>query len=460
MSYFPDEIFSLIFSKLPDNGRDGADMACRRFHAIIEPIRYRSIEIKTSKQLELFVRAITQNPQLCQHVQHAKIMWLPRGPKKHVVPEHWRNGLLVINQYWNEKIAGNTSSTESLHTILCRDWVEYPVVDCEVPTIGKKEETWLSNGIEVILVSILFKALVNLVSLGLLTVEELWRALDYCPGKPLVYGGALTEGVLPKIRKVLRAEGPRCNCPSAQALEAILWLRHPGMESFIYSPSQNNPYPNPPLPLPLIVKLMGTSDVKDFKYGGPMKWQLLQTMLMLPKGLNEIDFVALTPCASFEIFSGKEEGWFHQSLSQSLLHHAHSLRTLSIRFTGWPDFVKEVTGLTFGNTLRELSRLEVLESPINLLLSPDPAKELVLSHILPSSLRSLTIWPQDETARTEKLLWSDAACIGALNIGLQEIISQCPSTQKIFLQCFREKTSFGKLQSLIKDPKVKNLLIS
>jgi hypothetical protein len=458
MDRFPDKILSAIFGKLPDKERDGVDMACRRFHAIMEPIRFRSIDIKTTKQLELFVRSIIQNPRLPQHVQHAKIMWLPKEAKKHVVPEHWRSGLLVTNQYLNEKIAGNTSSAERLHTILCRNWDEYPVADYGV--IGEKEELWLRNEIEGVLVSLLFKTLTNLIELSLVTAAELTCAVDHCPGQRMMYAGRITEGVLPKLRRITRAEGPRCHCPSAQMLETTMWLRHPSIEAFTYSPSRYNPYSSPTLPLDWILSYMGTSNVKVFTYAGPMKWHLLEQILILPRGLTEIHFPLLGPCASFDSLSHRTEGWFHRSLSQTLLQQAHSLRILKIRFGGWPDFVKEVTDLNLGKTFLGLTKLEELVAPINLLLGPDPAKKLVLSTILPPSLRSLTIWPQDKTGRTQKLLWDDQACTEALKIGLRKIISQCPSIQEVVLRCFTEKSSVGNLRSLIKNPKVKRILIS
>jgi hypothetical protein len=459
MRAFPDEIFSLIFQELPDNGRDSVDTACRRFHAIMEPIRYRSVELQASTKIQLFLRSIIHNPRLTQLVRKVDIMWYINDIKDHPVPEHWRNGLLVVNQYLNQKIAGNIPSAEVLRTKLCDNWGDYPEVDYK--TISKQEEKWLMNGIEVIILGLFFKILTNLVDLELLAPEAFFSALDSCPGKPLVVSGALTEGVLPNLQRVTHTEGPKCLCPSAQFLEIMLWLRHPGVRNLIFTPSRWNPYPSPPLPSSWLVNYKHGSNVEDLVLSGPMKWTLIESVLMLPKRLTQIQLLSLKPCPSFLLFSSEPRGWFHRSLSQSLLRHAHSLRKLVLQFKGWPETpetAKEVTEFTFDTMLLELTNLRELVAPINLFLGLDPTKKLILSDTLPSSLYILMIWPQDKTSHGLDSVWNDEVCISALNIGLEKIISQCPLINTVFLRCFEDENFVYELQSLVSDPKVKGLL--
>jgi hypothetical protein len=453
MRAFPDEIFSLIFRELPDNERDSVDTACRRFHAIMEPIRYRSVELQSSTKIQLFLRSIIHNPRLSQLVRHLDIMWYILDIKDHPVPKHWRNGLLVINQYLNQKIEGNISSSEVLRTRVCRNWDDYPVVSYK-KTI-EKEEKWLSNGIEVVILSIFFKMLTNLVELELLAPESIFSALDSCPGKPLVDSGALTEGVLPSLRTVAHTEGPKCRCPSAQLLETMLWLRHPGVRDFTFTPSKWNPYLNPPTPLSW---LDNPSGIEVLMHIGPMKWSLIKSMLLLPKGLTQIIFPVLEPCPSYLVFLSEPEGWFHRELSRHLLRHTHSLYKLVLRFKDWPEDAKEITEFTFGTMLLELTNLRELIAPINLFLGLDPAKELLLSDTLPSSLQIVVIWSQDKSSRGPKGLWDDEACISALDIGLEKIISQCPLIRAVGLKCFEDESSIYELRSLVTDPKVKKLL--
>jgi hypothetical protein len=458
MRPFPDEIFGLIFRELPDNERDGVDTACRRFHAIMEPIRYRSVELQSPTKMELFLRSIVYNPRLTQHVRRMEIVWDLKDTEDRVVPEQWRNGLVLVNQYLNEKLAGSSSSAENLRTRLCREWDDYPVVSHE--GISEKEEKWLMRGIEVVIVSIFFKMLTELVDLHIASSEEFFGGLDSCPGNPLVVRGVLTEGVLPNLRKVTRLEGSDCHCPTAQLVEAMIWLHHPGVQSFTFCPNRRNPYPGPPLSRSWVAKYMRTSNLTVFEHIGPMKWTLMEPMLIMPKALVEIRFFSLEPCASFAVFLSEPEGWFHRSFSRCLHQHAHSLRRLELNFVHWPEFLKDVTEFTFGTMLLDLACLEQLIAPINLFLGLDPTKRLILSDSIPSSLRVMVILPQENTNLDQQGLWDDQACIGALTIGLEKITSQCPSIFGVFLRCFTEKSSFSKFRSLIKNPKVKNILVS
>ncbi|CAG8696796.1 17000_t:CDS:2, partial [Acaulospora colombiana] len=385
------------------------------------------------------------------YARYARISWYSEERQDYADPEKWKNGLLTINRYLDEKAEGNNSYADILHAALTHNWIDYPC-GMDYGVIGAEEENWLKCGTEVAILCILFKTLTNLLEIYFCAPDNLFDALASCPGKPLVKGFGPTEEFLPNIRMINRRLWPVSIYPSSLFLESIFWLQKPGITSFLFCTGLAFRRGIFQIQAPPVDQLIGTSNVQLFRSIGRMRWSLIELILKLPKRLTTIEFPALQPCIPFDDFDDRPQEWFHHKFLQSLRQHARSLRTLSIRLACWRELVPTgITHLTFGNMLLEFTQLEYLTASIDLFSGADPNGKLISFDALPPSIRRLVIW------RPGIEVWDDSTCIHALKIGLENIVEKCPSIREIVCQCFEDKGSSEHLRSLV-DPPLSRLI--
>ncbi|PVF95394.1 hypothetical protein CPB86DRAFT_591699 [Serendipita vermifera] len=459
MTSLPDELLEKIFRLFRNHPKFLRRIAktCRRFRLIVEPIIYKRIGLVSSKTIVLFLRSTIQNPRLPLHVRYAKISLPEPAPKMQLEP--WRDGLVLINQYINAKLSGDSVVAENLRQIICKDWNERPIVNGYETNNHPQETAWLLPGVELASIVLLLKSLLNLQVLGLYTPIRpgILEVLKSCPGKPLIHGLHPDKAFLPKLRKVDRMEW--ClDCTELSLLpECTFWMMHPNITSAVFRLAMESPTMKHAEPRGFRT-YHGQSNVRHLEIRGSMKWLLMSQVIKMPANLMSLECEDLSPPGVFDLFP---EGWLSRSFTRNLSFHAQTLQRLSIQFVEWPPFCHGVVDFTFGQALHGLPNLQQLLAPIDVFLGQDPTRRAILSDCLPPSLLDLYIWVQDKSPvinSRRDYLWDDEACLNALLIGLEKITLQCPSIETVCCDCFEKEETFDRLLSQISDPALEKIL--